>query len=131
MLRDVSPARLVRIESECAWRHVEADRCVIRRGDDDFTPSLLVSGRVRIVTSSPSGRDVLSWIAWPGDFFGACPPLARGDHACEARTLEPSVLATASYRVVGRRLAEESGVARRVVERLAVDIRRCSTGVRS
>jgi CRP/FNR family cyclic AMP-dependent transcriptional regulator len=70
LFRGLPPATLARIAALGSRRVYEKDAIVFMRGDPGDSLCGVVSGRVRISTSLPTGKEVFLNIMEPGDSFG-------------------------------------------------------------
>lgn len=71
-------------------REIKKKQYVFRAGDDDPQVHILKHGRVKVVQSSPLGKDVLLWFCLPGEVFGLSETFEGQIRKVSAQTLEPS-----------------------------------------
>lgn len=67
---------------------------VFKAGDLETTIHILRRGRVKIVQSSPLGREVLLWFCLPGEVFGVSESLQEKARSVTAVTVESSYIVT-------------------------------------
>jgi CRP/FNR family transcriptional regulator, cyclic AMP receptor protein len=65
---------------------------VVRQGDPAAHLYLIESGRVKITTLAPDGREAFVAIMGPGQVFGELSLFESGTRTADARAMEPSVL---------------------------------------
>jgi CRP-like cAMP-binding protein len=65
---------------------------IVRQGDPAAHLYLVESGRVKITTLAPDGREAFVAIMGPGQVFGELSLFESGQRTADARAMEPSVL---------------------------------------
>ena len=70
LLAELEPAEREQLAKQCAWRTFRKDQTVVESQSDDRDVYFLVSGSVRIVNYSLSGRPVAYASIGAGAYFG-------------------------------------------------------------
>jgi CRP-like cAMP-binding protein len=86
-------AVLHEVAARCHFRRYPAGCTVVARSDDDHAVCLLISGRVRVVALSPSGREVSFRDLGAGELFGELAAIDGGPRTATVVTLDEALLA--------------------------------------
>lgn len=70
LLRSLSPEALDQLAARVRRSHFSAHQVVFRKGEEDGGMMVVVSGRIKIVSVSPAGAEVLLNLIEPGQVFG-------------------------------------------------------------
>jgi CRP/FNR family cyclic AMP-dependent transcriptional regulator len=116
------------LEAVAARRRFPRGVAIFRQGDDGGAVYVLVSGRVKVTTSTPDGREVLLGFPGPGEVLGelsAAHGQARSATVTTIEDVEAIVLSGSAFRaLVERRPAIALAMLRIVSERLFAADRR-------
>ena len=123
LFQDVDPERLIRIEDRCRWHTFSKDEQIIDREDDTQDVYFIVSGLVRVVNYSMSGREIAFEDLRSGAFFGELAALDGERRSANIVSLAVTEVATMSKTAFGEALSENPDVAMRLMQRLAKVIR--------
>lgn len=129
LFEGLGTASLDRIAADCEWRPLQARQPVFSRCSTGSDVFFLVSGRVRITTYSPGGREVSFRDYGPGEHFGDLAAIDGQARSTDVVTLESSLLASLSRQDFLALLAREPAVALRMMEGLAGLVRRLTDRV--
>jgi len=122
-------ASLERIAADCEWRQIDARQPVFSRCSKGSEVFFLATGRVRITTYSPGGREVSFRDHEAGSHFGDLAAIDGQARSTDVLTLEPSLLASLAREDFLALLAREPAVAMRVMVDLAGLVRRLTDRV--
>jgi len=123
ILSDVSAADIARLDERCNWRVVGKQEVIIDRQADSRDVYFVVSGRVRIVNYSLSGREVTFDDLKAGEHFGELAALDSQPRSANVLALENTTVATMSHETFRNLLLEHPEVALHIMERMARIIR--------
>lgn len=129
LFEGLGTASLDRIAADCEWRPLQARQPVFNRCSTGSDVFFLVSGRVRITTYSPGGREVSFRDYGPGEHFGDLAAIDGQARSTDVVTLESSLLASLSRQDFLALLAREPAIALRMMEGLAGLVRRLTDRV--
>ncbi|MDR0225556.1 MAG: Crp/Fnr family transcriptional regulator [Burkholderiaceae bacterium] len=125
----LADASLDRIAADCEWRPLAARQPVFSRCSTGSDVFFLVSGRVRITTYSPGGREVSFRDHGAGEHFGDLAAIDGHARSTDVVTLESSLLASLTREDFLALLAREPAIAMRVMVDLAGLVRRLTDRV--
>lgn len=110
---------LNRLAREAGWRHYAAGEVVFLEGE--VSPGLyyLHCGWLKVVKTSPEGREQVLQFLGPGETFNAIGAFANRPNPATAIALEPAGIWLLSRTVVAGLLRERPDVAQRVIEDMA------------
>lgn len=123
ILSDLSAEDIARLDDRCNWRVVGKQEVIIDRQSDSREVYFVVSGRVRIVNYSLSGREVTFDDLVTGDHFGELSALDSQPRSANVLALEDTTLATMSHETFRNLLLEHPEVAVRIMVHMAHIIR--------
>lgn len=123
ILSDLSAEDIARLDDRCSWRVVGKQEVIIDRQSDSRDVYFVVSGRVRIVNYSLSGREVTFDDLLTGDHFGELSALDSQPRSANVLALENTTLATMSHETFRNLLLEHPEVAVRIMVHMAHIIR--------
>jgi CRP-like cAMP-binding protein len=129
LLEGLPEARVEGLARECGWRHYDAGQQVISRESEDRDVFLIVSGRLRVTTYSPAGRQVTFRDQGRGDYVGELAAIDGLPRSADIVAIESTLVASMSPGVFWRLLRDEPIVAERVLRRLAGLVRRLTDRV--
>ncbi len=92
LFREVDEAMVDRIATLAVTRDYGTGECIFRKGDAGDALYGVMSGRVRICTSGPDGREMILYVMEPGEIFGEIAVLDDHERTADAFTLEPTRL---------------------------------------
>ena len=84
---------------------------------------VVCSGKVKLTTSSPTGKTLILRIAEPGEVLGLSAVVANTDYEVNGETLEPTQVSFVSQVDFLRFLQQHGEVSLRVAEHLSVELR--------
>jgi CRP-like cAMP-binding protein len=94
LLEGLSDAALDDLARRCAWRHFDADQQIISREADDGNVYFIVSGRVRVMMYSRSGRQVTFGDQVAGEFLGESSAIDGQPRSLDVVALESTLVAS-------------------------------------
>jgi CRP/FNR family transcriptional regulator/CRP/FNR family cyclic AMP-dependent transcriptional regulator len=120
----LSDQELIPLAAACRPRHYRRDQIIFARGDPGDTFHIVQSGRVRIILSSPEGKEILLAVMQPGDFFGELSLLDGLSRSATAVASTPAVTLTLSRLEFLRILEHAPGLAHNIMLVLCARLRR-------
>jgi CRP-like cAMP-binding protein len=129
LLHGLSADKLEALARQCAWRTYAEGHRIVSRQAADRDVHLLVAGRVRVTAYSLSGRQVTFTDVNAPEIFGDIAAIDARPRSADVFALDTCLVAGMPAAVFGRLLTEEPGVAQRVLQRLASQVRRLSARV--
>jgi CRP/FNR family cyclic AMP-dependent transcriptional regulator len=88
-----------KLEQQCAWRNVKRNETIVDRQSDSTDIYFVVSGRVRVVNFSLSGREITFDEMLPGRYFGQLAALDNQPRSASVIAVEDSLLASLGQKV--------------------------------
>lgn len=125
LLADIPPADRRDLEKRCAWRHYGVSEQIIDRDSDSDSGDVyfIVSGEVRIVNYSYSGREVSYDDIGAGGFFGELAAIDGKPRSATVVTLKKTVVASLSPEAFREALLDHPRLALAIMQRLVAVIR--------
>ena len=97
ILSDLDPADLEKLEQRCSWRKFKKQELIIDRQADSREVYFIVSGRVRVVNYSLSGREVTFDDLEAGESFGELAALDSQPRSANVVALEDTTVASLTH----------------------------------
>ena len=97
ILSDLDPADLEKLEQRCSWRKFKKQELIIDRQADSREVYFIVSGRVRVVNYSLSGREVTFDDLEAGETFGELAALDSQPRSANVVALEDTTVASLTH----------------------------------
>lgn len=119
-----APVR-ARLEQACAWRTYRRDETVVERDTDNRDVYFLVSGSVRIMNFSLSGRPVAYATLKAGEYFGELSAIDNAPRSATVVADERSDIAALSARHFLELMESHPEIALAVMRKLAAIVRSC------
>jgi CRP/FNR family transcriptional regulator, cyclic AMP receptor protein len=116
------PARR-ELERRCNWRDYRADEQVISKDSESSDVYFVVTGAVRVVNYSYTGREVSYDDIDAGGFFGELSAIDGKPRSATVIALKKSLIATVTPETFQRTIRENPELSFAIVKRLAVIIR--------
>lgn len=116
-------ARLAKIEDRCRWHTFYKDEQIIDREDDTRDVYFIVSGSVRVVNYSLSGREIAFDDIRAGSVFGELAALDGFPRSANVLSLAITEVATMTQSSFQDMLVENPDVALKLMQRLAQVVR--------
>jgi CRP-like cAMP-binding protein len=127
LLKGVEPATLKQVASVLQIRQVERGAYVLRKESAGDHLLFLLAGRLQVVDTNEEGKEVgLSFIQ-PGDYFGELSIIDDAPRSASVVACEPSLIAFLPKQQAKKLIYHHPLVAERVLQRLAVSIRKASS----
>lgn len=123
ILSDLSAEDIARLDDRCNWRVVPKQEVIIDRQSESRDVYFIVSGRVRVVNYSLSGREVTFDDLDAGTIFGELSALDSQPRSANVLALQNTTVATMSHETFRSLLMEHPQVAIHLMERMAQIIR--------
>lgn len=98
LLKHLPPNELNRLSELATTRTYAANEVVFMKGDPGVSMMAVLSGRIRICSYSPDGREVVLNVINPGEVFGEIALIDGGERTADAFAMEPSQLLVLSRR---------------------------------
>jgi CRP/FNR family cyclic AMP-dependent transcriptional regulator len=98
LLKNLSDADLSRLAEMATMRSYQSNEVVFLKGDPGNAMMAVLSGRIRISSYSPEGREVVLNVMYPGEVFGEIALIDGGERTADAFAMEPSQLLVLSRR---------------------------------
>lgn len=125
LLANLEPTERERIAKCCRWRTCAKDETLVERASEDRDVYFLVSGSVRIVNFSLSGRPVAYASLAAGEFFGELAAIDGAPRSASVVANEPTQVASLTPNDFLDMLNEFPEVGLAVMKRLAFIVRSC------
>jgi CRP/FNR family cyclic AMP-dependent transcriptional regulator len=123
LLADLQEDALQSIEKRCSWRNFAAQEQIIDRQSDTRDVYFVVTGRVRVVNFSLSGREVAFDEIGAGAYFGETAAIDGQPRSANIVSLENTTVAIMSPEVFHSLLTEHPTVMHALMVRMATIIR--------
>jgi CRP-like cAMP-binding protein len=112
------------VAAACNLRSFRKGQIIFQQGDPGDALYIVAKGRVKVLTSSPEGDEMLLATLKPPDMFGELAVIDGGPRSASTETVEPSQLLTIERHTFFDLLAEHPRLVRAVLEGLAGMLRR-------
>lgn len=106
ILSDLNPADLEKLEMRCSWRKFKKQELIIDRQADSREVYFIVTGRVRVVNYSLSGREVTFDDLEAGETFGELAALDSQPRSANVVALEGTTVASLTHEAFRELLLE-------------------------
>ena len=113
------------LAQSCSWTQHKSGVEIIDRNSDSRDMYFVVSGRVRVVNYSLSGREVAYAILEAGDYFGEIAAIDGQPRSAHVVTMDPVLLASLPPTGVRSLINSHPEIAIQIMEKLAAIIRNC------
>lgn len=123
ILTDLDPADLDKLEQRCSWRKFKKQELIIDRQADSREVYFIVSGRVRVVNYSLSGREVTFDDLEAGESFGELAALDSQPRSANVVALEDTTVASLTHDAFRELLLEHPELALKILVVMAGIIR--------
>jgi CRP/FNR family transcriptional regulator, cyclic AMP receptor protein len=115
---------LRQLAAACNFRSLRKGQIIFQQGDLGDTLYVVAKGRVKVVTSSPEGDEMLLATLKPPDMFGELAVIDGGPRSASTEAVEPAQLLTIGRHRFFDLMAEHPRLVRAVLEGLATMLRR-------
>ena len=88
LFADVNAQEAERLDRYCRWTQHEANELIIDYGESTNEVRFVVSGRVRILLRTPSGKEVILSELGPGQYFGEMAAIDGSGRSANVTALE-------------------------------------------
>ncbi len=123
LLEGFSPEERRDLEKRCAWRHYGANEQIIDRDSDSGDVYFVVTGDVRIVNYSYSGREVSYDDIPAGGFVGELAAIDGKPRSATVVTLKKTIVASLSPEALREAILDHPRLALAIMQRLVAVIR--------
>lgn len=123
LLSGLTPDTLARLEQVCAWKTYTAQEQIIDRQSETQDVFFVVSGAVRVVIYSLSGREITLDDVGAGGHFGDLAAIDSAPRSASVMALEDTVIASLSQDSFVDLLASNFAVTHRLLQALTRIIR--------
>lgn len=120
---DLDPDDIARLEQRCSWKRFGRQELIIDRQAESREVYFIVSGKVRVVNYSMSGREVTFDDLLAGNHFGELAALDSQPRSANVVAMEPTTVATLTHETFRELLQEHPEVASRILVHMARIIR--------
>lgn len=126
LLQSLSTEECAKLAKRCRWRRCERNEQIIDRDSDDHEVYFVVSGKVRVMDVSETGREI-SFVDIPaGGLFGELAAIDGRTRSANVIALTDTVVAALPARAFVELLQEHPSVSLAVLRHLATIIRESS-----
>lgn len=125
LLSSLGEEERAHLKQACAWRIYRRDETVVERDSENRDVFFLVSGSVRIVNFSLSGRPVAYATLSPGEYFGEMAAIDNAPRSATVVADERSEIASLSQRRFIELMERNPAISLAVMRRLASIVRSC------
>jgi len=126
LFRKLAPAEVEQLEKLCRFKRYKSQEQIIDRQSESREVFFVVSGRVRIVIYSLSGREITLDDLCAGGYFGELAALDSEPRSASVMALEDTVTASMPHETFLNVLDRHPEVARNVMLRLTAIIRQAT-----
>jgi CRP/FNR family transcriptional regulator, cyclic AMP receptor protein len=128
---DVLGVGLLReIAEKGGLRHFPARTILISEGDTSDSLFILVTGRVKVYSTNPNGREVVITIHGPGEYLGEL-ALDGGVRSASVMTLEPTTCSVVSGAELRQFIEAHPDFAQHLIRKLIGRVRQATDSVKS
>lgn len=120
---DLEAADIARLEKRCSWKRFGKQELIIDRQAESREVYFIVSGKVRVVNYSMSGREVTFDDLEAGSHFGELAALDSQPRSANVVAVEPTTVASLTHETFRELLQEHPEVATRMMVHMAHIIR--------
>ena len=125
ILASLAPEQLRDLEKRCRWRRYDPNDQILDQDDQNRDVYFVVSGEVRIVNYSLTGREVALARVGAGGFFGELSAIDERPRSASAVALSKCQLASLSPLAFNDLVMRHAEIAARVMRQLAAVVRSC------
>lgn len=125
LLSGLEPSDRERLAKACAWRVYRRDETVVERDTDDRDVYFLVTGSVRIMNYSLSGRPVAYATLNAGEYFGEMAAIDNAPRSATVVADEKSDIASLSSHHFLELMEQHPPIGLAVMRKLAMIVRSC------
>jgi CRP/FNR family cyclic AMP-dependent transcriptional regulator len=122
----LTPEQLAKVASLAQLRSYPARTVVVSRGEAGTALFAIVSGRLKVVSSAPDGRDAVLGIMGEGEVFGEVALLDGGPRSASCTALSPCELLVIERAQFMELIEQSPGIAVNLLQMLAGRLRRLS-----
>ncbi len=123
LFASLGPAEVARFDPQCRWRTFEANSAIVDYDDLSTDVRFIVSGRVRVIFRSESGKEVILGECGPGEMFGEMAAIDGKPRSAHVLALHRTRVATLAAPVFLDILAASPEASRAVLTLLVARIR--------
>ena len=120
---DLDAGAIAKLEQRCSWKRFGKQELIIDRQAESREVYFIVSGKVRIVNYSMSGREVTFDDLIAGNHFGELAALDSQPRSANVVAVEPTTVASLTHETFRELLQEHPEVASRIMVHMAQIIR--------
>lgn len=120
---DLDAGNIAKLEQRCSWKRFGRQELIIDRQAESREVYFIVSGKVRVVNYSMSGREVTFDDLVAGSHFGELAALDSQPRSANVVALEPTTVATLTHETFRELLHEQPEVAWSIMVHMAQIIR--------
>jgi len=113
------------LAARCQWRKFGAGEKLLTREDKSRDVYFVVSGSVRVVNHSLTGREIAYATIRPGGYMGELSALDNQQRSANVVAIEDSVLGIMKQEEFASLVESSPGIAMKVIHRLARIVRSC------
>lgn len=120
---DLSADEVAQLEKRCSWKRFGRQELIIDRQAESREVYFIVSGKVRVVNYSMSGREVTFDDLEAGSYFGELAALDSQPRSANVVAIEPTTVASLTHETFRELLHEHREVGARIMVHMAQIIR--------
>lgn len=120
---DLGANDIAKLEQRCSWKRFGRQELIIDRQAESREVYFIVSGKVRVVNYSMSGREVTFDDLVAGSHFGELAALDSQPRSANVVAIEPTTVASLTHETFRELLQEHPEVASRILVHMAQIIR--------
>jgi CRP/FNR family cyclic AMP-dependent transcriptional regulator len=124
ILAGVAPATLALLAGSCRSRRYRRGQPVFFQGDESDSLLIVVDGRLKVVTTSPDGDEMLLHVVEPGESVGEVGVLDGQPRSATVEALEDTAVVVVPADALWDCIDRNPAVARAVVRSLGATLRR-------
>ena len=126
LFRDLRPAEIDRLDTQCVWLNHDPKQRILHYNDHGTEVYFVVSGLVRVLIHSPKGKEVILRDIKDGEFFGELAALDGRPRSASIVALTRAVVAKMPSTVFRAAIHKHETVCDQILELLTSQVRHLS-----
>ena len=129
LFKDVPPAEIDRLDTQCVWRSFDEKEEILHAKDRGTEVYFVVSGNVRVILHSPKGKEVILRDIKAGEYFGEMAALDGQPRSASIVALSRAVVARMPSTVFRSTIHSHNSVCDQILGQLIGQVRQLSRRV--
>ncbi len=123
LFAELSDAQAERLNRYCRWARHDANELIVDYGEPTSEVRFVITGKVRILLRTPTGKEVILTEMGPGQFFGEMAAIDGSSRSANVTALEASEMCVMPATTFLETIAEIPDVNRNVMKQLTSRVR--------